>query len=86
MDETALDEIDGEVERIEQGGNAWLDTDQVVAVEVRRPLDKVVPIRLSAEHWRVRLLTWHRLTSGSPFGTRVLQTAQSGSMAYPPML
>ena len=30
---------------------AWQETDEVVAVEVKRPLDKVVPVRLSSEKW-----------------------------------
>jgi len=43
-------EIDKEIERIEQG-NAWEDSDEVVQVEVKKPLDKVIPVRLSAEKW-----------------------------------
>jgi hypothetical protein len=43
-------EIDKEIERIEQG-DAWEDTDEVVQVEVKKPLDKVIPVRLSAEKW-----------------------------------
>ena len=38
------------VEKIEQG-NAWEDTDEVVKLEVKKPLDKVIPIRLSADKW-----------------------------------
>ena len=39
-----------EIERIEQG-NAWDETDEVVQVEVKKPLDKVIPVRLSGEKW-----------------------------------
>jgi len=39
-----------EVDRIDAGGNAWEGTEEVV-VEVKRPLDTVVPVRLSAETW-----------------------------------
>ncbi len=42
--------IDKEIERIEQG-DAWDEADEVVAVEVKQPLDKVIPVRLSAEIW-----------------------------------
>ena len=42
--------IDKEIERIEQG-DAWDESDEVVEVEVRKPLDKVIPVRLSAEKW-----------------------------------
>jgi hypothetical protein len=38
------------VERIEQG-NAWEETDEVVPVKARKPLDKVIPIRLPADQW-----------------------------------
>jgi hypothetical protein len=38
------------VENIEQG-EAWEDNDEVVKLEVKRPLDKVIPIRLSADKW-----------------------------------
>lgn len=38
------------VERIEQG-DAWEESDEVVQLEVKRPLDKVIPVRLSADKW-----------------------------------
>ncbi len=43
-------DIDKEVEKIEQG-DAWDESDKVVPVEVKRPLDKVIPVRLSADKW-----------------------------------
>ena len=42
--------LNKELERIEQG-NAWEESDEVVRLEVKKPLDKVVPIRLSAVDW-----------------------------------
>jgi hypothetical protein len=39
-----------ELELIEQG-EAWNESDEIVQIEVKKPLDKVVPIRLSAESW-----------------------------------
>ncbi len=45
-----MSDIDNEIQRIEQGG-AWEERDEVVQVEVRKPLDKVIPVRLSAEKW-----------------------------------
>jgi len=45
-----MGEIDREVERIEQG-EAWEETDEIVEIEVRRPLDKVVPVRLPSKEW-----------------------------------
>ena len=42
--------LDEAVERIEQG-DAWDETDEVVQVEVKKPLDKVIPVRLSADKW-----------------------------------
>jgi hypothetical protein len=38
------------VDKIEQG-KAWEDTDEVVNLEVKKPLDKVIPIRLSSDKW-----------------------------------
>lgn len=43
-------DLDREVERIERG-DAWDESDEVVQVEVKKPLDKVIPVRLSAEKW-----------------------------------
>lgn len=43
-------DIDREIERIEQG-DAWEEADEVVEVEVKKPLDKVIPVRLSSEKW-----------------------------------
>lgn len=43
-------DLNKELKRIEQG-EAWKESDKVVQVEVKRPLDKVVPVRLSAADW-----------------------------------
>ena len=32
-------------------GDAWNEDDQVVQVEVKKPLDKVIPVRLPADKW-----------------------------------
>lgn len=45
-----MTDIDKAVEKIEQG-NAWEETDEVVPVEVKKPLDKVIPVRLPADKW-----------------------------------
>ncbi len=45
-----MTDIDKAVEKIEQG-NAWEETDEVVHVEVKKPLDKVIPVRLPADKW-----------------------------------
>ena len=39
-----------ELQRIEQG-EAWDESDEIVHVEVKRPLDTVVPVRLPAAEW-----------------------------------
>ena len=46
-----MEHIEREVARIDEGGNAWADTDEVVEATVKRPLDAVVPVRLSLETW-----------------------------------
>ena len=43
-------DTDKEVERIEQG-DAWDETDEVVQLEVKKRLDKVIPVRLPADKW-----------------------------------
>jgi hypothetical protein len=43
-------DLDEAVKRIEQG-EAWDETDEVVKVEVKKPLDRVIPIRLSSDKW-----------------------------------
>ena len=45
-----MDDIDKEILKIEQG-EAWNEADEVVEVKARRPLDKVIPVRLSSEKW-----------------------------------
>jgi DNA-binding CsgD family transcriptional regulator len=42
--------LNKELERIEQG-QAWEDSDEVIQIEVKKHLDKVIPIRLRAADW-----------------------------------
>ena len=48
LDET---EMRREIERIDQGDDAWNETDAVVQVEGKRPLNMVIPVRLSSDKW-----------------------------------
>ena len=43
-------ELDKAIKDIEQG-NAWDEGDEVVQVEVKKALDKVIPVRLSGDKW-----------------------------------
>ncbi len=45
-----MKDMETEVKKIEQD-DAWNDTDEVIEMEVKRPLDKVIPIRLSSDKW-----------------------------------
>ena len=45
-----MSDIEREVQRLEEG-EAWEETDDVADVEVKRPLDKVVPVRLPSDEW-----------------------------------
>ena len=45
-----MNDIDREVQKLEEG-EAWEETDEVVELEVKRPLDKVIPVRLPSEKW-----------------------------------
>jgi hypothetical protein len=44
--------LDQQISRIDAGGDAWNGEDEVVHLDVKRPLDKVIPVRLSADHWK----------------------------------
>jgi hypothetical protein len=44
-------ELENEIVKIEKG-DAWDETDEVVQLEVKKPLDMVIPVRLSSEKWR----------------------------------
>lgn len=43
-------DMDKAIEKIEQG-DAWEETDEVVQVNVKKPMDKVIPVRLSSDKW-----------------------------------
>jgi hypothetical protein len=43
-------DLDKAVEDIERG-DAWNEGDEVARVEVKKPLDKVIPVRLPADKW-----------------------------------
>jgi hypothetical protein len=45
-----MDEIEREVRKMEQG-DAWREDDEVVKLDVKRPLDKVIPVRLPSSAW-----------------------------------
>ena len=45
-----MSRIDDEVKRIELG-EAWEDADEEIEVEIKRPLDKVIPVRLPSAKW-----------------------------------
>ena len=45
-----MSDVKAEIKRIEEG-DAWRETDEVVKVEVKRPLDKVIPVRLPSDTW-----------------------------------
>jgi hypothetical protein len=48
--EVSRTSIDKAVEKIEKG-DAWDETGEVVRVEAKRPLDKVIPVRLPSDKW-----------------------------------
>ncbi|MGB2799262.1 MAG: hypothetical protein WBC82_05415, partial [Dehalococcoidia bacterium] len=50
VEASRMDDLDKEIDRIEQG-DAWDENDEIVQLEVKKPLDKVIPVRLSAENW-----------------------------------
>jgi len=45
-----MTDMEKTVKNIEKG-DAWQETDEVVHINVRKPLDKVIPVRLSSDKW-----------------------------------
>jgi hypothetical protein len=45
-----MSDSEPEVRKIEKG-EAWEETDKALGVKVKRPLDKVVPVRLPSDAW-----------------------------------
>jgi len=43
-------DLDEAVEDIDRG-DAWNGSDEVLRVEAKKPLDKVIPVRLPADKW-----------------------------------
>ena len=39
------------IDRFDAGESIWNEDDEVVEIEFKRPLDKVVPVRLASAHW-----------------------------------
>jgi len=50
MMRTKKTDLDNAIKKIEEG-DAWDDSDDVVQVGVKKPLDKVIPVRLSGDKW-----------------------------------
>jgi hypothetical protein len=58
-----MNELYRMVQRLENG-DAWDETDDVVEVEVTRPLEMVIPVRVSAETWEALHQEAHELGVG----------------------
>ena len=58
-----MSHIDEQVQKIEKG-EAWEEADEVVEVDVRRPLDKVIPVRLPSDKWEDLRREAHELGIG----------------------
>jgi len=58
-----MSDIDEEVQKIEKG-ETWEEADEVVEMEVKRPLDKVIPVRLPSEKWEELRREAHELGIG----------------------
>ncbi len=61
--ELSDEDIEREVHRIEQGANAWEDTEEA-QLEFKRPLEIVVPVQLSSETWEALRLEAAKLRVG----------------------
>lgn len=74
--------IEKEIRRLEEG-EAWEASDDPVHLEAKRPMDKVVPIRLTAEHWAELRKTAAELGLGPTTLARmwILETLRSRRLA-----
>ncbi|MHB8377612.1 MAG: hypothetical protein ACYDEB_11750 [Dehalococcoidia bacterium] len=45
------EDIEDLVARFDAGESAWDEDDEVIEIEVKKPLDKVIPVRLTSAHW-----------------------------------
>ena len=45
-----MGDLQREIARLE-AGDTWRDDDEVVELEFKRPLDKVIPVRLPSREW-----------------------------------
>jgi len=45
-----MNDIERQAKQLEEG-EAWEETDEVVEIDVKRPLDKVIPVRMPSEKW-----------------------------------
>ena len=44
-------ELEDMIRRFDAGESSWDDDDEEVEVEFKQPLDKVIPVRLTADKW-----------------------------------
>lgn len=44
-------EMAEEIERIDRGEDAYVASEERLEIEFKRPLDKVIPVRLAADKW-----------------------------------
>lgn len=47
-----MDDLEREIERVDLGGDAWHETDEVVQVHVQRPLMTFVSVQVPVAQWR----------------------------------
>jgi hypothetical protein len=76
--------LDGELKKIEEG-DAWDETDEVVEIAVKHPLDKVIPIRLPSAQWEALRQEARELGIGPTTLARMwlLERLRQGSKASP---
>ena len=58
------EEIQAEIDRIDAGGSAWRDDDEEVTLDIKIPLDKVVPVRMTDAQWRALRVEGQKLGVG----------------------
>ena len=73
-------ELENETKKIEDG-EAWNESDEVVQIEIRRPLDKIIPVRLPSDKWEALRLQARELGVGPTTLARmwILERLRQGS-------
>ena len=78
-----MKKLQKEIEEIEQG-EAWDESDTVVELKAKKPLDKIIPVRIQEDHWHLLRNEAKQLGVGPTTLARmwILEKLRSSSGSY----